>query len=1031
MIAWGGARARSLLCTLSLACALDERSFAKLGGLAGAAGAGGLASFDTEPSEPELEVDSTPVDLGPIAIGFPSRARLSISNVGDAALPPPHVSLSETSDPDFGIVQNRCQAEVLPGQSCDVRVQLVPSKAGPIAATLHVAGAASGAVDVPFSGVGLLASEVSITPAAGSFEDFGDVMLDTTAEGVFSVQNPGTVPTGALRVSVNQPEFAVLPGAPAEAPGLVPCAQGEPVPAGASCAVRVGFTPTDRGPVEATLTAVLGETSGVSTTLSGAGIVTGKLAASPTMLDFEGVLPGASARRTLSIENAGDEPLTLDALAVEPAEGAVFSVVGGTCGVGLSLAGGTSCNVELEFRPVDEDVVSAAEVVIGATGGQLQRVALSGRALRPGELRIRVVTPGDDDFGDVLVGDGLVRTFQIENPGTQPSGALTFQGSEGFEIAPSTAAGDCTAETTLVDAQSCAVHVRFAPTERGPVQGALTVTSEGVGASSVPLAGNGVAPAALVASAAEIDFGRTTTGTTARNTLAVSNTGDQAMAPPMLELKSADSKQAAAFSFVSDCSAPLGFEQSCEVQLAFSPSMALAHSATLEIVAEPGGHASVLLLGQAIEPGSLELAAVAPGGADFGDVALGSGSMRAFTLKNPGGEPSGPVTLRTDDAAFVVSPRACGELEPSGLVDDASCTFDVTFTPRTAAAVVARLLATSAVLGEVGLELRGRGRAPAQLEATTIHDFGMLLVGAEPAAANQLAWTVSNGGDVATGDLDVVSDNPYEFRVDEDGCSGEPVPARGSCQLHIAFSPSEPGQRRGSITVTDAGSGDTLTLALTGVGLAGAGMACGDGVDCDRDLACAACSDGSRKCTASGCCDTCPGEQVCLEDGSCGCPGTEIDCGDGVCIPDDATDDMCCAAADACPVCRSCVAGACAPAAALTACDSGAEGAHVCTAGGVCALACSVDADCGAPCLWCSEGACIPQPVDTTCSASNIISGYCSGAEGACLQCLQDAHCPSLMCDVATHQCVCSPTAGCASGTCVDGLCVLPEPSAP
>jgi hypothetical protein len=760
-------------------------------------------------------------------------------------------------------------------------------------------------------------------------------------------------------------------------------------------------------------------------------MVTGVLAASPTTLDFEGVLPGDTARRTLTIENDGDEPLTLGALAVEPAEGAVFSIVGGTCAPGLSLAAGTSCGLALEFRPVESDVASTADVVIGASGGQEQRVALRGHALKRGQLEIAVPAPGEDDFGDVLVGDALVRTFRVANPGAQLSGVLTLQGSVGFEIQASAAEGDCGAETSLIDGQSCAIHVRFAPTERGPAQGALTVSSELAGASSLALRGNGVAPAALVAGASEIDFGRVATGATARETLGLGNGGDQAMPPPTLSVKSADPTQAAAFSVESDCSADLGFEQSCEAQLTFAPSTAVAHAATLEIVAEPGGQTSVLLLGRAIVPGSLQLAPVATGGADFGDVAVGTPLMRSFTLMNPGGEPSGPVTLRTDDAAFVVSPRECAALEPTGLVDAASCTFDVTFTPRNAMAVAARLLAVSGTLGEVGLELRGRGRAPARLEATTKHDFGMLVVGGAPAAANQLTWTVNNDGDLATGDLELAETNPYEFRVDENDCAGEPVPGRASCQLHIAFWPTEPGQRSGSITVTDTGSGDTLTLALTGVGLARLGDACGDGVDCDRGLACTACSDGSQKCTeVDGCCEACPGDQTC-QAGSCACADGEIACGsDGACIPNDPIDGICCAEADACPTCHTCdlATGTCAVAPQAP-CGSESE-PRVCTASGACVRSCTIDVGCGEACTTCVDGACVPVPADpvTTCFSSQIVSGYCSGDAGGCVQCLEDGHCSSLVCN-ASHQCACSETIGCGTGTCAeDGFCVLPEP---
>ena len=237
-----------------------------------------------------------------------------------------------------------------------------------------------------------------------------------------------------------------------------------------------------------------------------------------------------------------------------------------------------------------------------------------------------------------MLGENLVRVFQIANPGAQPSGKLGLAATNGFVLDQGTAKGDCTAETSLVDNQSCAAHVRFAPTERGAAAGVLTVSSDLAGASSVPLAGNGLAPAALEV-AAEVNFGRVTTGASGQNTISVRNTGDQPLPVPTLTVNSANRAHADALTFTNGCSAPLAFEESCEVTLTFAPTLASAHTATLDITAEPGGPASVLLLGQAIVPGSLVLAPEEEGGANFGDVAIGASQARSFTLTNPEASP--------------------------------------------------------------------------------------------------------------------------------------------------------------------------------------------------------------------------------------------------------------------------------------------------------------------------------------------------------------------------------------------------------
>ena len=292
-----------------------------------------------------------------------------MSNEGNAPLAIPEVTWADPSDADFAIIHNQCLKPVAPNERCELRVQFVPSKAGPSSATLRVAGVAIDAANVPFSGIGLVASELLAVPAAGSFEDFGEVIVGETKEAAFSILNPGSAPSGALAFSVNQAAFSILPpaepvpllaGAAGVTEAELPCEAGASLPAGASCALRVGFTPSARGPLEATLTTILDDVNGVSTTLLGEGIVAGLLTASAPTLDFEGVIPTQAAQRSLTIENQGDVPLTLGGAALEPA-GGVFSILSSTCGAGVELGAGERCDVDLEFRATEAEVTSAAD----------------------------------------------------------------------------------------------------------------------------------------------------------------------------------------------------------------------------------------------------------------------------------------------------------------------------------------------------------------------------------------------------------------------------------------------------------------------------------------------------------------------------------------------------------------------------------------------------------------------------------------------------------------------------------------------
>lgn len=1027
----GGA---ALCCTVILGCGVDPRSPPVARDIRSEIGAnyGVGTGPDAGPSalgKPHLQLSATSVDLGPVAMGFPSRARLTVSNGGDAPLPVPEVSWAEPSDADFSVVHNQCLAEVAPGQRCELRVQFVPSKAGPSAATLRVAGLAVEAANVPFTARGLVAGELLAVPAAGSFENFGEVAVGGNAEAVFSILNPSATRSGALSFSLNQPAFDILPGAPgAAASAEPPCQPGAALPGGASCALRVGFAPSARGPVEATLTMLLDDSGGVSTTLLGEGIVAGVLGTSTGALDFEGVIPGQAAQRSLTIENGGDEPLTLSGAVLEPEGPSLFSILDSNCGAGRELAARERCSVALEFRPTDPDVASTAELVVGAVeGAQERRVALTGVALKPGNLVVTAATPGEENFGDVLLGDHRVRVFTIANPGAQPSGVLNLAATNGFFVDPGALEGDCLADTSLVDNQRCAVHVRFEPTERGAAAGVLTVSSDLAGASSVALSGAALAPAALEVDT-EVNFGRVTTGTSGQNVLSIRNTGDQPLPPPTFDVNSSNADHEAAFSLESGCTAPLAFEESCEVALSFAPSLASAHSATLDVVADPGGLASVLLLGQAVAPGTLLLAPSEAGGADFGDVAIGASKASSFTLSNPGGEPAGAVTIRSDVPAFAVTPGDCIAGETVGLVDGASCTFEVSFTPENRQPLVGRLLVLSAALGEVNLELVGRGRSRARLEATAARNLGSSNVSQDPAPLNQFTWVVNNTGDLASGELAVENTNRGEFEVSNDTCSGQAVAARASCQMLIGFRPGEAGPRSGAISASDATSESSVTIQLTGSGQRSAGP----GENCVG----ATCSEGL--CTANKCCDRACDRpcQVCTDSGACVDQSAQEACGEG--------GSARCFGVDQCLLPLDAVCGNDSDCGGGLLCKRCATGGRRCTAPENCCGGCSngltcVEGSCGcAPdqrdcggglCISLADSAaCCPGAATNSCPAA---APKCTAA-GRCVQCLEAADCSS--CETCSPAGVCTAIEPGQPGRCgegelcnADGQCIVPD----
>jgi hypothetical protein len=970
-----------------LGCSIDNRQpSTRLGAL--------LPEAGSPPGEkPSLELTVVPsyVDLGAVTQGCAARARLRLSNTGSAALAAPVVSWGPTGDSDFRLVQDQCTGALAPGEQCDLRVQVVPSRAGALAGNLEISSEGASSFSVSVAANGLQAGPIVIQPAPASYQDFGGVLLGTSSERVFAISNPAPMASGVLSLSFNRPEFATLPAAEGECvPGVTELASGE------SCNVRVVFTPAERGALETTVSVTSTAAGSQSLTLRGQGLVPASLVVSAPLLDFGGVVPGDTAALDLEVSNGGDEPMTLAAAQLTSADASVFRIADSNCGESMLLSGGQTCRMQLDFRPTSEGQPSAGDLLVSALGGEpSQRISLQGLALTRGNLVVEAVDVGQENFGDVLLGASAARVFRVSNPTQQMSGELTLAGRNGFEVEPPSGDGVCQPGVTVLgNAQSCTVGVIFTPSSRGAKAGAVTVNSPLAGAKSLALRGRGIVTATLEADtgAADsvVDFGRVTTNSSGKQTITLRNTGDTPFqAPPELLVTASAPGQAAAFTFENGCTQPLAAGAECEVVLAFAPEAAVPYAASLDLLPAEGVRSSVLLLGEALEPGRLLLVPAEGQSPDFGDVAVGSNATRSFSVTNPGGGASGALSLGVDDSQFSVSMETCAAIGLDGLGDGESCVFDVRFAPTTNIASAARLAAKAAATGETGITLTGRGRLAAALAATTTErDLGRANIGEPSGETNQFTWTVNNSGDLPSGAPTVINDNPLDFDITVDTCSNVLVPGAGNCALTIVFSPDAPGERSARIVVTDGTSNQTVPLTVTGFGvrLSAPGEAC---------LASTDCMDGV--CTGGVCCNqecslTC---QTC-ETGECVEQNAEEPCGNagGVCF---GLEQCALPAGGACAtsadcggslVCKECRTGG-SQCTASDRCCGGCEAGYQCVNG---ECGCPLQAggrpqlDCGAGvCAFDREGACCPNEPPLGCN--------CDSADNLCKECLVSAHC--------------------------------------
>jgi hypothetical protein len=994
---------------------------------------------------PQLSVEPTTLDFGLAVVGLPARTRLAVGNMGDAALPEPAVALQSEGDPAFIVLHNLCESDIAPAEHCDVRLQVLASRAGLLGSILDVSSGGQ-SLTVPLSATGVERGPLIVAPAPGNSGDFGAVVLGAQREAVFNVSNPGKLATGPLGVAVVEAQFQRLPAADGECdPDVTSLDPGQ------SCRVRVAFSPARRGPIDASL--IVTSSLGASALrLAGNGQLPATLVA-PEAVEFGGVAVSGTGKRSLSIENRGDEPVELSGIALAATSSASepFLVESGDCGVGQILAGGSACSVTVAFRPLVASLDHQGQLVVSAAGGIERTVTLRGSGLTPGSLSVAAQAGSSGDFGEVLVGQSSTQRFVVANSSAQPSGPLELHSYGDFALLPPAAADDCeSGVSSLVDGQSCNITVTLTPRKRGQYDGTLTVSSALAGAAHLSLTGLASIPARLELRQTEFDFGRVPTETLTQQSVTVRNVGDRLLSPVDASVE-ASSGDASAFVLDNGCSEAISAGSSCAIGVSFAPTLAGDYAAVLHLSGAAGGAVSALLIGTSFPRGRLVLEALG-GVSDFGDVALGSTDTIEFTLTNPTNAPSGRLIITSSNNLFALNEGDCDLDSDSGLASGASCTFSVSFDPTTSDAVTATLSVQSSEAGETALSLNGRGRAPAKLSAVSNRDFGLATVGQEVLSelANTFTWPVFNEGDSETGTLQIANSNPEEFVVESDTCSDAVLAGHASCALTIRFRPTSGGQRSANLAILDSASGQELTLAMTGTGrlIAGPGESCANGASCASGVCTAGvccdrpCASSCQACSAGGVCQDqdqrqecgngtgqCFGVNRCLLPELRACSGDE-QCGAGNCErrlgSQNPNDRICClencANGTQCdPQSGRCqqptlAEGASCGAAGQPACGSGLEckscrgGGRRCTPASDCCGGCDAGYACiggqrcgcpngsnGRPQIDCGNGLCILDRQNACCPIAPQCPGnlpVCDGSVGLCRQCLTAGDCP-------------------------------------
>jgi hypothetical protein len=153
---------------------------------------------------------------------------------------------------------------------------------------------------------------------------------------------------------------------------------GSSVAAGASCAIKVTFKPTNTGSKTAILSVTAGGGAGTKTvSLSGKG-VRSTFSVSPTALSFGNVPRGTTAAKTVRISNTGTVLLPITSISLAGTNPGQFAR---THNCPARVAVGASCTVRVVFKPTSTGAKSAILRVTPAGGAAAKSVPLSGRGI--------------------------------------------------------------------------------------------------------------------------------------------------------------------------------------------------------------------------------------------------------------------------------------------------------------------------------------------------------------------------------------------------------------------------------------------------------------------------------------------------------------------------------------------------------------------------------------------------------------------------------------------------------------------------
>jgi hypothetical protein len=339
---------------------------------------------------------------------------------------------------------------------------------------------------------------------SGASLSFGTVTAGTGKTMTLTASNTGTASITLSSASISSQYFSL------SAPTM-PAA----IMAGQSTPVSLVFSPNAAGTFNATVT-VTSNASDSSATLSltGTGVASGLLGASPASESFGSVTVGSQSSQTVTLTNNTGSTVNISQAAVS---GSGFTLSGIT--TPLAVDASKSATFTVTFAPKATGSASGNVTITSDAPNPSLSVALIGTGAALGALG---ANPTSLNFGTVQTGNNQPLPETVTN-----TGGTTLTISNVGVSGTGFAVQGISTPVTLTAGQSASFTVTFTPASAATASGSVTVTSNGSNPSlTIALAGTGSSAAGqLSASPTPVAVGSVFTGTSGTATGSLTATG--------------------------------------------------------------------------------------------------------------------------------------------------------------------------------------------------------------------------------------------------------------------------------------------------------------------------------------------------------------------------------------------------------------------------------------------------------------------------------------------------------------------------